>query len=143
MTELDLDQVLEIERASFPSPWAREHFEFELSENRWAVSRVVKRGDDVIAYAMVWHLHDELKINNIAVHAAWRRRGVGDWLLKRILDAGFAAGCRVARLEVRPSNGAARRLYERHGFIEIGRRKGYYQREAEDAILMEICDPGR
>jgi ribosomal-protein-alanine N-acetyltransferase len=135
--EEDLDEVLEIENASFRSPWRREHFQFEIDENRWAVNRVVRRGSCVLAYACVWQIDDELKINNIAVHPVHRRRGLGRWLLRRILADARRGGCRVARLEVRPSNRAALELYRDHGFSEIGRRKGYYRKEGEDAVVME------
>jgi ribosomal-protein-alanine N-acetyltransferase len=104
LDERDLDQVLAIERASFRSPWRREHFLFEIHENRCAVNRVLRHGSRVLAYACVWEIHGELKINNIAVRAEQRRRGVGKWLLRRILADARSGGCTVARLEVRPSN---------------------------------------
>ena len=66
-----------------------------------------------------------------------RRRGLGQWLLRRILREARDQGCRVARLEVRPSNTAALALYRRHGFSEIGRRKDYYRQDGEDAVIME------
>ncbi len=137
MTEDDLDSVLEIERESFASPWRHEHFLFEIRQNRWAVNRVVRLAGQVVAYMAAWELDDELKINNIAVRAEQRRRGLGRWLLRRILAEARARGCRWASLEVRPSNGPAKRLYEEHGFREVGRRRGYYQQEFEDAIVME------
>lgn len=138
MTETDLDQVLQIERVSFSSPWRREHFLFEIRNNPRAVSSVVKKKNLVMAYSCVWHLYDELKINNIAVHPDCRNCGLGRWLLLSVLGQASSRGCRVAKLEVRPSNRAAIRLYRSEGFIEIGRRKGYYQQENEDAILMEL-----
>ncbi len=138
LTEGDLDQVCEIERGSFASPWKHEHFRFEILENPWAVNRVVRRGLEVLAYSSVWEIHGELKINNIAVHDACRRAGLGCWLLRRILAHARRGGCGVACLEVRPSNRAALNLYREHGFREVGRRKGYYQQDGEDAILMEL-----
>jgi ribosomal-protein-alanine N-acetyltransferase len=137
--DADLDQVVAIEEASFASPWRRAHFEFEIRENRWAVNRVARLGDRVLAYACVWEIHDELKINNIAVDPGHRGRGLGRWLLRRTLDDGRRRGCTVARLEVRPSNAAAVRLYRAHGFREVGRRKGYYQQDGEDALVMELA----
>jgi ribosomal-protein-alanine N-acetyltransferase len=136
--EEDLDQVLEIERASFACPWKREHFLHEIRENRWAVNLAVRRRGDLLAYACTWVLYEELKINNIAVRADHRRQGLGRWLLQRILDDARRQGCTIARLEVRPSNTAAILLYERVGFAKVGRRKGYYQSEGEDAVVMEM-----
>lgn len=137
MSEADLDQVLAIEDSSFACPWRREHFVFEMRSNPWAVSRVVRCGDQVIGYACVWQLHEELKINNVAVRDDYRRRGLGGWIVARLIREAVRNGCTVARLEVRPSNTAAQRLYVALGFVESGRRKDYYQREGEDALLME------
>ena len=137
LEEADLDTVVEIERESFANPWRRGHFLHEMTGNRWAVNYAARRGEEVLGYASVWHLGEELKINNIAVRAECRRRGLGRWMLLQIMERARRAGCRVARLEVRQSNVAARKMYERHGFVETGRRKGYYAREQEDAILMD------
>jgi ribosomal-protein-alanine N-acetyltransferase len=134
----DLDQVLEIESASFASPWKSEHFLHEIRENRWAVNLVAERHGLVVGYACLWCIHDELKINNIAVLDDRRRRGVGRWLLLALLGDAIARGCSSATLEVRPSNTAALALYRSHGFVEIGRRIGYYAAEGEDAIVMHL-----
>jgi len=132
----DLEQIVELESRSFGSPWKREHFEYELRENRFALNRVLRRENRIVGYACVWHLLRELKINNIVVHEGFRKRGLGRWFLARLLDEAATAGCCRAVLEVRPSNSDAVKLYEGLGFREEGRRKGYYQQEGEDAILM-------
>jgi len=134
-----VEQILAIEEASFASPWRSEHFLYEIGDNRWAVNLVVELGGEVLAYACVWLLEDELKINNIAVRVDQRRRGFGRWLLGRVLERARRRGCTTACLEVRPSNRAAVQLYREHGFHEVGRRVGYYQQEGEDALLMELA----
>ncbi len=136
MRETDLDGVLAIEEASFPVPWSRESFRFEMHENPYAWNVVVKTSGLVVGFACLWALDEELKINNIAIHPDWRGRGLGTRLLRWILDFGRSEGCAEATLEVRPSNEVARTLYRRHGFEEVGRRKGYYRDTHEDAILM-------
>ena len=138
LAEDDLDQVLEIERASFGRPWRREHFLHEIRENRWAVNQVARRGERVHGYSCVWRLHGELRINNFAVRAESRRLGLARWMLRRILGEARAAGCTVATLEVRESNLPARSLYGGEGFVEVGRREDYYRAEQEDAIVMEV-----
>lgn len=138
MVEGDLDAVVAIERASFGSPWTREHFLFELRENRCAVNLVVRLASEVLAYANTWEIDGELQINNLAVREDWRRRGLAGWLLGRVLSAAARRGCTIAKLEVRESNRAGRRLYAGRGFIVSGRRPGYYRPEDEDAILMEL-----
>lgn len=136
MSEEDLDEVLAIERDSFLTPWTRDNFRFEIRSNPFARNDVVRKDGRVVAYACVWIVGDELKINNIAVHRDWRRRGLGTAVLLHLLRRARAEGCADAELEVRPSNLEARRLYERHGFRETRRRKGYYQDTREDALVM-------
>jgi [ribosomal protein S18]-alanine N-acetyltransferase len=137
MSADDLDQVLVIEESSFMSPWRREHFLYEMEQNRCALNWVAKLGAEVVGYACIWHLDRELKINNLAVLEGRRGQGIGRYLLRRVLADATRCGCRVAHLEVRPSNRAARHLYEEEGFFETGRRRNYYEQEGEDAILME------
>lgn len=136
MTDADLEDVLAIERVSFPTPWTRDNFEFEIRSNPFARNFVVRREGGLVAYACVWIVGDELKINNIVVQPSRRGEGVGSGLLRHLLEGGRAEGCVEAELEVRPSNLHARRMYERHGFHEVRRRKGYYQDTLEDAIVM-------
>ena len=139
MREDDLDEVLVIERDSFRSPWTRQSFLFDLHENPFARSIVARsRSGELIGYGCSWLVHEELRINNIAVRADWRGRAVGRVLLRRMIREGRLAGCRIALLEVRPSNMAARALYESEGFAQVGRRKDYYRAEREDALVMAL-----
>ncbi len=78
---------------------------------------------------------DEAEVYRIAVRPAARGRGLGRWLLGRLLAQAGPGGLRRAHLEVRESNEAARRLYARAGFAEVGRRPGYYRDPREDAVL--------
>ena len=139
MVDADLPEVLAIEQASFRSPWTRQSFMFDLHDNPFARS-IVARGPsgEVVGYGCSWHVHEELRINNIAVREDWRGRSVGRALLRSMLEAGRAAGCRIAFLEVRPSNTVARALYESEGFVSVGRRKDYYRVEREDALILAL-----
>jgi ribosomal-protein-alanine N-acetyltransferase len=132
----DLDAVLVIEKVSFPTPWTRDNFLYELKDNRFARNLALRVGGGLAGYACLWVLDGELKINNIAVHPERRGTGLGHVLLRAALEVGVAEACAEATLEVRPTNLVARRLYERYGFREVGRRRGYYQDTGEDAVLM-------
>jgi len=138
MAERHLDRVLAIEERSFPSPWRRSHFQFELHDNPCAENWVLECEGRLLGYLAAWRIEDEFKINNVAVHPDYRCRGLAGWMLRQVLRVARAAGCASCTLEVRVSNAPARQLYGRLGFAEYGRRKGYYQREGEDAILMEL-----
>lgn len=142
MKESDLDEVVEIEKASFASPWTRQSFLFDLRDNPFARSIVAREvGGAVVGYGCSWHVYEELKINNIAVHPDRRGTGLGRAILHRMIETGRAEGCRVAILEVRPSNLVARALYESEGFEQVGRRKDYYREEREDALVLALKIP--
>jgi ribosomal-protein-alanine N-acetyltransferase len=145
MRAADLEAVLEIERASFRTPWSREAFLHELERNRVA-GLWVARGErsspapppaPVVGYLCLWAVADEVHVTNLAVHPARRGQGVGRLLLGTLLVRHRALGARRAFLEVRPGNAEARRLYAGLGFREVGRRRGYYVDSGEDALLLE------
>jgi ribosomal-protein-alanine N-acetyltransferase len=141
----DLDEVLGIERASFPTPWSRHAFLHELRENRVAnlwVARAAEGGDEggsVAGYLCCWVIVDEVHVTNLAVHPAYRRRGVAGRLLGTVLEYYRRIGATRAGLEVRAGNVEARRLYETFGFRQVGLRKGYYFDTGEDALLLEVA----
>jgi len=137
MTFADLDSVLAIERVSFPTPWSRGAFVYELKENQVARCWVTRAAGEVVGYLCVWEVGSELHITNLAVHPAWRRRGIARTLLGAILEDARRRGFTLAVLEVRPAKQEAPGLYERFGFRVIGRRKGYYYDTGEDALIME------
>jgi [ribosomal protein S18]-alanine N-acetyltransferase len=134
----DIPGVMEIEERSFPIPWNESSFRYELTENPYASLFVARLPvpPGIIAFAGVWVVDDEMRVNNLAVHPLWRSRGVGSKLLRYLLDFAADQGCRTATLEVRPSNEPARRLYQSAGFLEVGRRKQYYTDTREDALVM-------
>lgn len=137
MTVADLDAVLAIERASFPTPWSHGAFVYELKENQAARCWVARVARELVGYLCVWEVKPELHITNLAVHPARRRQGIARTLLGAILEDARRRGFRLAVLEVRPTNAEALGLYARLGFRVIGRRKGYYYDTGEDALIME------
>jgi ribosomal-protein-alanine N-acetyltransferase len=137
MTLDDLDEVLEIERMSFQTPWSRGAFRYELTQNRVARSLVVRLGRQLAGYLCLWEIGHEIHVTNLAVHPNVRRRGIGRALLGHVLDGARRDGMELVFLEVRPTNHEALALYESFGFHVIGRRKGYYFDTGEDALVME------
>lgn len=133
----DLDQVVAIERASFRTPWSRSAFLSELLENQRACYLVARNGSGaIVGYAGAWLVLEEAHVTNVAVHPDWRRQGVGEALMRAIMETTAQKGARRMTLEVRTSNETARRLYERLGFVKIGVRPRYYQDNDEDALVM-------
>lgn len=137
MTPEDLDEVLEIERLSFKTPWSRAAFRYEIVQNRVARCVVVRAEGRLAGYLCLWEIGHEIHITNLAVHPHRRGQGLARALLQATLEDGRGRGVTLAFLEVRPSNVEALGLYESLGFSVIGRRKGYYFDTGEDALVME------
>ena len=132
----DLPAVHAIERASFAGPWPDDADRNEIRTNRLASYVVARLADDVVGFAGLWVMVDEAHVTTFAVHPAWRRRGVGERLLLALLDLAVGRQAREATLEVRLSNLAARRLYEKFGVRPVGLRPRYYSDDHEDALIM-------
>ncbi|MFX4262103.1 ribosomal protein S18-alanine N-acetyltransferase [Pelotomaculum propionicicum] len=131
-----LDQVLEIEKASFPTPWSRDAFKGEILQNDFARYIVAIYDSAVIGYGGMWIILDEAHITNVAVRPDLRGKSIGKVLMLEIIRQAVMMGANSMTLEVRPSNNAARKLYQGLGFIERGLRKRYYSDTNEDAIIM-------
>ena len=129
---------MEIENLSFPTPWSLSSFRYELLENPYSslFGGWLGEAGPVVAFASVWVIDQEMKINNLAVHPQWRGRGVGGRLLEFLIDFATQQGCLEASLEVRPSNLPAMNMYGQAGFRTVGRRRGYYSDTHEDALVM-------
>jgi ribosomal-protein-alanine N-acetyltransferase len=141
----DLPAVHAIEQASFITPWPTHAYRNELEANRLAHYLVARAGDAIAAYGGMWLMVDEAHITTFAVHPAWRRQRVGERLLLAFLDVATDQGAHEATLEVRLSNLAARKLYEKYGFRPVGLRPRYYSDDHEDALIMTtlpLDDPG-
>jgi len=132
--------VLDIEAASFPTPWHRASFEGELLEktSRGLGLKQRQEGKTVrlIAYVFFRLVEDQMHVLNLAVDPAYRRRGVATFLLQHSVTLAREYGVKKAYLEVRPSNDLAIKLYRKMGFSEVGRRSQYYKETREDAIVM-------
>ena len=132
----DLDGILAVDASTFERPWTREMYEWEATHSDVARFYVARQAGAVVAYCAGWVIFDELHINNLAVAPEWRRRGVASALLTFVLRDAAGEGASRATLEVRRSNEAARRLYERFGFGYAGVRKDYYREPVEDALVL-------
>jgi ribosomal-protein-alanine N-acetyltransferase len=138
----DLDGVLEVESESFTNPWTREMYTWEL-QNRAVCHIFVARTREcqVAGFCAFWLVLDEIHINNVAVRPQFRSRGIGSALLHHALAEARQLGARRATLEVRASNDAARRLYERLGFYVAATRRNYYTKPVEDALVLWRDEP--
>ncbi len=140
MTEADLDQVLEIEQASFKTPWKRSSYKSELS-CKSSYNFIVRpdsfcNNSQIISYITFRIIADEMHILKISVVPKWRNHGIASWLLGNSFKIASEAGVKAVFLEVRFSNNAAIKFYNKQGFKVIGKRLNYYQEDREDALVM-------
>lgn len=136
-TPADLDAILAIEEASFHNPTTREWYESELQRPDVCFVYVIRTDETPVAgFCAYWKVVDQIHINNLAIHPSFRGRGLGTQLLKAVLEEAESMGAPHATLEVRRSNTAARRLYERAGFTVAGVRTSYYTSPIEDALIL-------
>lgn len=141
MTEHDLPAVTEGESLSHQNPWTYGNFADELSgadDKRVPKILLVARDrDDVICgHICMMIIAGEATVNNITVYPKYRRQGLGSLLLNKALELSREKGALDFTLEVRVSNRAALSLYEKHGFINEGIRKNYYENPVEDAAIL-------
>lgn len=130
-----IERLAELEQLCFGEPWSVEGLLEELS-NPTAVFRVALVDEEVAGYVGMHHVVDEGYITNIAVFPQYRRMGVGKNLMKALIRYAKDNEMSMITLEVRPSNNAARELYEGLGFSEEGLRKRFYRDPPEDGLIM-------
>lgn len=174
MSADDITQVVDIERESFPSAWPPTAYKRELTNQvaRYlvitelaarepspparagglfgALRRIVSSdapaaAEQLLGFIGIWLMVGEAHVVTFAVRERYRRLGVGERLLIAAIEQSMAYDQEVVTLEVRASNQAAQRLYEKYGFAHVGLRKRYYTDDNEDAVIMttpEIASGG-
>lgn len=161
----DIPAVMEIEKTAFPRPWPEKAYRYELTENpnaHFVVARVLHASPParrswlsqlfrpasttlmptakIVGFAGMWMYVDEAHIATIATHTDWRGRRIGERILMNLMREAQRRAASLVTLEVRISNTVAQNLYLKYGFEEVGRRKGYYQDNLEDALLMTVTN---
>ena len=138
MTLEDVPTAHEIDVSSFTLPWPERSFRFEVTDNPAARCWVAELDGCVVGMLVLWMIVEEAHIASLATHPDLRRQGIAKKLLVTALDHAYTEGARTAFLEVRAGNEAARKMYQKFGFEEVGRRERYYKDNNEDAILMTL-----
>ena len=134
----DLDAIMAIEEACFAAPWPRDAMREELERCAWSTVIKAEIDGEIAGFAIYWTVVDERHLQNLATAPGFRRRGVADALVRQVVSEARSSGAAVVLLEVRASNEAAKALYASHGFRPAGIRRGYYQDNGEDAIVMGL-----
>ncbi|MBR2518313.1 MAG: ribosomal protein S18-alanine N-acetyltransferase [Selenomonadaceae bacterium] len=135
MTRDDADEITALEAKCFAMPWSREDF-WRETKNELAEYVVGELDGKIVAYAGAWVSFDQAEVMHVAVEPELRGQGVGTLIFGALIEAVKKRGAKSVTLEVRPSNTAAVKLYENFGLKSVGRRKGYYLDNGEDALIM-------
>ena len=137
MQKEDVETVVQIESEAYGKHhWAKSSFYDEMSNNlaKYYVAKLPN--GELVGYAGTWHIIDEGHITTIAVKKEYLRNHIGESIIQRIIEDCYKNNIKYLTLEVRVSNVPAIRLYEKYGFQSLGTRKGYYQDNNEDALIM-------
>ncbi len=136
----DIPHVIAVEQAAYTMQWPQRAYEYELTQNKLAHYFILRANlpdvTGVIGMGGFWLLADEAHISTLAIDPARQRQGLGEWLLIALLEAAGELGAAIATLEVRPSNRAALKLYQKYNFQQAGRRPRYYPDNGEDALIL-------
>ena len=135
MTVDDIAQVAEIERQIFSIPWSEKAFRDSMESDN-TIYIVAKENDNVAGYAGMYLSFEEGNITNVAVNPLSRRKGIGEKIVRDILNRAYEKGVRDVFLEVRETNSVAIALYEKIGFKEEAKRKNFYDKPRENALIM-------
>lgn len=135
MDAVHVHQVAELEKQCFSDPWSLRSIQSELTNllSCWVVALC---DDKVVGYVGSQTVLGEADMMNLAVSADFRRRGIGSELIRELIEKLKIRGARCLTLEVRASNNPAISLYHKMGFVQIGRRPGYYRNPREDACIL-------
>lgn len=137
MQKNEVDKVLKIEEQAYGDHhWSKDSFYGELSNDLAHYYSAFDLEGNLIGYAGSWQILDEAHITTIAVKPELKRKKIGEALLNKILEECYKNEIKYITLEVRASNIPAISLYEKYGFKSLGTRKGYYQNNNEDALIM-------
>ncbi len=132
----DISGAYEVEVESFKSPWSRKSLEEDLQNENISRYLVAEKDGEIIGYIGSWKVLDEGQITNVAVKKRMRGQGIGELLMRNMIEVLEEAGTRSIVLEVRVGNDAALKLYEKFGFKIAGKRPKYYSDNGEDAFIM-------
>lgn len=137
MQKNQIEDVLKIEEQAYGEHhWSKDSFYGELSNNLAHYYCAFDMEGNLLGYAGSWRVIDEAHITTIAVKPEFKRKKIGEALLNQILSDCYKNEIKYITLEVRASNTPAISLYEKYGFKSLGTRKGYYQNNNEDALIM-------
>ncbi len=137
MLKDDIDKVMSVEEEAYGEHhWSKESFYNELNNNLAYYYSAFDKNNNLVGYTGSWQIIDEAHITTIAVKTEYKGKKIGEALLQRLFKECYKNKIKYITLEVRVSNEPAINLYKKYNFKSLGVRKGYYQNNGEDALIM-------
>lgn len=136
-SEQHVPEIAAIEQECFSDPWSTESIRSQLPGPNH-VFLAAMDDEKLIGYVGLMYVLDEGYISNVAVTESYRKRGVADRLIQTLTERAKYLDLAFLTLEVRKSNFPAQSLYAKHGFVQVGVRRNYYEKPKEDALLMTL-----
>lgn len=137
MDAMGARKAAELEKRCFSSPWEFEEYEKSRQRDDFTCLCAYTDGE-FSGFLMAFHVLDECHLLDIATEEKFRRRGIGAALIRELMKRAGEKDGSVIYLEVREKNQAARGLYEKLGFVPVGKRKDYYKNPTDDAVLYTL-----
>ena len=135
MTACHVPQIAELEKLCFHDPWSENSIASEL-HNKLSNWLVAIDDDQVVGYVGSQTVLGETDMMNIAIHPQYRKQGIATALIHNLIEILKEQNSHSLMLEVRRSNDAAKSLYMKMGFVEVGVRRNYYRNPKEDALIL-------
>jgi ribosomal-protein-alanine N-acetyltransferase len=134
-TKDDIDKLIALDELSFTKSWSFQMFSDEIKKD-YAYFYLAEIDNIPVGYAIIWCIYETAELIRIATHPDYRKKGIGNSLIKKALEKAIEQKCETMMLEVNCNNTAAQALYLKNNFRQISIRKGYY--DGEDAVIMQI-----
>ncbi len=140
MTINDLEEIVNIEKDLYKTPWNERQYKYELEENEFSYVFILEHNDIIVGYYGFWVMFEECDITKVSIRKEFQGMKLSNILMEDCFNRVKALGCKKINLEVRTTNERAINLYKKHGFEDVIIRKNYYGKNEDALILSKILE---
>ena len=140
MTINDLEEIVNIEKDLYKTPWNERQYKYELEENEFSYVFILEHNDIIVGYYGFWVMFEECDITKVSIRKEFQGMKLSNILMEDCFNRVKALGCKKINLEVRTTNERAINLYKKHGFEDVIIRKNHYGKNEDALILSKILE---